>query len=88
MNDVVLPLGSTAEPNTCGSCKFFYRIGADYGQTYQNMGRCQIKLPPMNFQDKGWDGEGFGPRSLQDTASCDLHRPDGKSYIVQRRVGS
>lgn len=85
-DEITLPLGSSAEPGTCGSCKFFYRIGADYGQSYQHMGRCNIKLPPMNYADKGWDGEGFGPRSLQDNQTCDLQRPDGRVYIVQRRI--
>jgi hypothetical protein len=84
--EITLPLGATAEPNTCGSCKFFDRVGTDYGASYQSMGRCRINLPPLNFVEKSWDGEGLGPRSLPDTERCDLQRPDGKVYIVQRRI--
>lgn len=83
-NEITLPVGAAAEPDTCGSCKFFSR--RDNGAYYASQGNCAIHLPPQIAQ-KGWDGEGFGPSGKQDTDRCDLQRPDGKVYIMQRKVG-
>lgn len=89
--EITLPVGASAEPDTCGSCRFFARK-ADYAAVY---GECRIKLP-AKFPDQ-WairridpaekDREYTGNEDqIKDTDRCDLHRPDGKIYIVQRRI--
>lgn len=94
MTEITLAVGCTAEADTCGSCKFFER-GRDYESAY---GQCRIKLP-KKMADQ-WDvrrltdltsktqREFIGNEDqIKDTDRCDLQRPDGKTYIVQRRVG-
>lgn len=86
-NEFTLPLGASAEPDTCGSCKFFVRLD-DLRPVSQ--GRCNIKLPPMlatkyETSKEGWENS-YQFDLKQDTERCDLQRPDGKIYIVQRRV--
>jgi len=84
--------GATAEPNTCGSCKFFGRDRDYDGAT----GKCQIVLPKKLACQ--WDIRGIDPKQkdreytgnedqIRDTDRCDLYKPDGKQYIVQRIVG-
>lgn len=83
-NEITLPVGATAEPDTCGSCRFFRR-GENSIESY---GRCNIVLPPK-YATKPYpvrDDE-LPASHMQDTARCDLHRPDGNVYIVQRVVG-
>lgn len=86
---VTLPVGASAEPDTCGSCKFFVRMD-DLRPISQ--GRCNIKLPPMVAtqydipREKGWENS-YQFDMKQDSERCDLQRPDGKVYIVQRMVG-
>lgn len=89
---ITLPVGASAEPDTCGSCKFFERKD-DYGNCY---GRCGIKLPKKvaeqwairSIDPKQKDREYTGNEDqIKDTDRCDFQRPDGKVYIVQRLVG-
>ncbi len=86
-HDITLPIGSTAEPETCGSCKYFRRRSD--GDAY---GYCNIKMPPQKqyFADKVFknDDEIEAANFTRDSNSCDLWKWDGKQYIVQRRVGS
>jgi hypothetical protein len=87
-DDVLLPIGATAEPGTCGSCHFFDRYTEmDY---YQNVGYCKIRMPPYkerlmlkSMQKVTGD---WGPNRVKDIDGCDLHRHSGKTYIVARRV--
>lgn len=63
----------------------------DGGEWYRMNGDCTIKLPPPMEKYApfvyGKDEEyTHGPRYLKDTDRCDLQRPDGKVYIVQRRI--
>lgn len=87
--EIVLPVGASAEPNTCGSCKFFRRT-MDAGDYAMRSGTCGFVLPPKLAQmfaaRPSKDDDEWGWR-LPDTQRCDLQRPDGKAYIVQRRVG-
>ncbi len=52
-------------------------------------GRCAIKLPPRiaTKYELGqlWENSDQFDR-MKDTDRCDLQRPDGKVYIVQRRI--
>jgi hypothetical protein len=91
-SEITLAVGCSAEPNTCGSCKFFVR-DRDYDSAN---GKCEIKLPKKIAMQ--WDIRGVDPKQkdleytgnedqIKDTDRCDLQRPDGKTYIVQRRVG-
>jgi hypothetical protein len=87
-DEVVLPIGATADQGSCGSCQFFDRYGEmDY---YQAIGYCKIRMPPYKQRlmlkpytesDSDW-----GPNRVKDTDGCDLHRHSGKTYIVARRV--
>jgi len=49
-----------------------------------------IKLPPSVMSQYAMrqlrNDEESGMVQLKDTDSCDLHRPTGKVYIVQRRI--
>jgi hypothetical protein len=92
-NEITLTVGASAEPDTCGSCKFFERKN-DWRTIY---GQCRIKLP-SKLADQ-WDIRRIDPKQkdreytgtedqIKDTDRCDLQRPDGKVYIVQRKVGS
>lgn len=90
-NEITLPVGASAEPDTCGSCRFFER-GRDWESAY---GRCRIKLPTKvadqwairAIDPKQKDREYTGNEDqIKDTDRCDLQRPDGKVYIVQRRI--
>jgi len=92
-NEITLSVGASAEPNTCGSCKFFERRGDGYAASG---GFCRIKLPAKiadqnairSIDPKMKDAEYTGNEDrINDTDRCDLQRPDGKVYIVQRRVG-
>lgn len=87
MSDIELKLGQTAQPGTCGSCKFFSRAGADiYGV---QMGLCNIKLPPQIEIKSGnnTDGDYVGPTNrINDSDRCDFHRPTGEIYIEKLRV--
>jgi hypothetical protein len=90
-NEITLPVDATVEPDTCGSCKFFRRKSDN--PYYVAEGWCVIELPPPKerFAPKPYvEGNGDeyrAPNITKDTSRCDLQRPDGKSYIVQRRVG-
>lgn len=86
--EITLPVGASAEPDTCGSCKFFVRLG-DLRPAGQ--GRCKFKMPPgvATRHDIAKDGEvenSYQFDRVEDTDRCDLQRPGGKVYIVQRRV--
>jgi hypothetical protein len=74
---------------TCGSCKYFDRYSMDE-RNYPDRGRCMIKLPPSVMSQYAMrqlrNDEESGMVQLKDTDSCDLHRPTGKVYIVQRRI--
>ena len=91
--EVTLSVGCSAEVNTCGSCLFFERQGDN--EYYRMNGFCRIKLPAKiveqftvrNIDPKQRDREYTGNEDqIKDTDRCDLYRPDGKIYIVQRRV--
>jgi len=90
-HEITLSVGASAEPDTCGSCKFFERK-PDYAPVY---GQCRIKLPSKiaeqwhlrSIDPKQKDREYTGSEDqIKDTDRCDLQRPDGKTYIVQRRI--
>ena len=92
MPEITLSVGCSAEPDTCGSCRFFARDG-DYDRA---QGKCNIKLP-KKLADQ-WDIRRIDPAQknreytgtedqIKDTDRCDLQRPDGNVYIVQRRIG-
>ena len=88
--EITLPLDCSAEPDTCGSCKFFDRTMRD-GPYEMSSGHCRFKLPP--FEEKyrvlTYVETGESDRAanwIKDTHACDLYRPDGKVYIVQRRI--
>lgn len=92
-DEITLPVGCSAEPDTCGSCKFFERKGDN--EYYRMSGFCRIKLPAKipeqwairDIDPKQKDREYTGNEDqIKDTDRCDLQRPDGKTYIVQRRV--
>jgi hypothetical protein len=83
---ITLPVGATAEPDTCGSCRFFVRMGdlRPIGQ-----GRCNITLPPVlaTKYDFRTSENSYQFDLITDDKRCDLQRPDGKIYIVQRCIG-
>lgn len=94
-NETTLSVGASAEPDTCGSCKFFER--KDYDERRGIYGFCRIALPAKIAQQstirmidpKMKDQEFTGNEDqIKDTDRCDLQRSDGKVYIVQRRVGA
>lgn len=90
--DIILGLGQTAEPNTCGSCLFFGR--RNFTEFYikdENVvrdamrgGYCKFKFPPqvaMRQQEEG------GPTNwVNDVDRCDLWRSSGKTFIVSQRI--
>lgn len=86
---ITLPLGASAEPDTCGSCKFFDRMLDPFpeGRT----GVCKFKLPPqvatMRQIPSREVENSYEYERTTDTSRCDLYKPDGKQYIIQRRVG-
>jgi hypothetical protein len=91
--EIVLPLGSSAEPDTCGSCRFFVRRG-DNEYTSKH-GFCNIKLPAKmveqgtirSMDPKDKDREYTGNEDqIKDTDRCDLYKFSGKVYVVQRRI--
>ena len=89
-NEIVLAVGCSAEFGTCGSCHFFRR-SMDSGPYEMKTGDCTFRLPPlprrykeMSYEETGESGR--SPQWVQDTFGCDLYKPDGKVYIVQRRV--
>jgi len=95
-NEITLPVGSSAEPNTCGSCKFFRRNND--GVNYRMNGTCGFVLPAKVVEQSAMRGITDEVRKkdrdytgtedwIKDTDRCDLQRSDGKVYIVQRRVG-
>jgi hypothetical protein len=85
-HEITLPLGASAEPDTCGSCKHFRR--RDDGMS-PSSGECYITFPPMiaSKYDLGPVENSNQFIRTADHKRCDLQRPDGKTYIVQRRVG-
>lgn len=94
-SEITLPVGSSAEPDTCGSCKFFQRNND--GINYRMNGVCGFKLPEkavrqVQFRElsdivKKYDRDYTGTEEwIKDTDRCDLQRPSGKVYIVQRRI--
>jgi hypothetical protein len=89
MAEITLPVGASAEPDTCGSCRFFDRLD-DLRPVGQ--GRCKFKMPPGVATRYDIPGIGATVENsyqldwIEDTGRCDLQRPDGKVYIVQRRV--
>jgi hypothetical protein len=94
-NEITLAVGASAEPGTCGSCKFFERKSD--GEWEAARGFCKIVLPKKMATQ--WDIRGVDPKQkdgeytgnedqIKDTDRCDLQRPDGKVYIVQRRIPS
>jgi hypothetical protein len=92
--EITLSPGASAEPDTCGSCKFFER--KNDGEFYRMHGFCRIKLPEKIpeqsaircIDPKQKDREYTGNEDqIKDTDRCDLQKPDGKVYIVQRRIG-
>lgn len=89
-NEITLPVGATAEPDTCGSCKFFKRT-MDLGPYNANMGICRFKLPPRQMEGyvlrEYRDGDENRDK-MQDIDRCDLYRFSGEVYIVQRRIPS
>lgn len=93
MIEITLAPGATAEPNTCGSCKFFER--KDFDDRYGTYGFCRFLFPAKialqsdirRLDPKMKDEEYTGNENqIKDTDRCDLQSPDGKTYIVQRRV--
>ncbi len=78
---ITLPVGATAEPDTCGSCRFFKRGW----NTYESAGKCYIKLPPW-VQYKPVPRDEADPFWVRDTDRCDLQQHTGERYIVQREV--
>lgn len=94
-NEIVLMPGANAEPDTCGSCKFFER--KDYDERRGVYGFCRFNFPIKIATQ--WDIRRIDPKmkdqeytgnedQIKDTDRCDLQRPDGKVYIVQRVVGA
>ena len=89
MTLITLSPGATSDPDTCGSCKFFRRLSY-CGDVNASTGSCEFRLPQklyILFASKPYQ-EGDEDRTrVADTCRCDLYRPDGKRYIVQRIVG-
>lgn len=81
MTDIVLPVGRSAETNTCGSCVFFWR-------REEGGGECNIKLPPhIAIDNKGNEKDYVRPcNTVRDDYGCSFWKSDGKIYIVQRRI--
>lgn len=95
MSAITLPLGASAEPDTCGSCKFFKR--KDDNAYYAMHGFCIFQLPSKiaerwsirQLQDQllKIDRDFTGNEDqIKDTDRCDLYQFSGKVYIVQRRI--
>lgn len=83
--EIVLAINQTAEPGTCGSCRFFERRNAH--DEYDTTGCCKFRLPPTRvYQRQKWDADSQPLDTVRDTDGCDLWRSDCKTYIVQRRV--
>ncbi len=94
-NEITLPVGASAEPDTCGSCKFFRRRSIDENRYYGMYGECGFKFPAKVVDQ--WALRGIDPKQkdreytgnedrIKDTDRCDLQQPDLKVYIVQRRI--
>ncbi len=96
---IELAVGQTAQPETCGSCKFFYRqvheqyLGEDnIPKEIVGDGNCHVPLPPQiairsGMNDDG--GEYIGPSNrTTDTKTCVLWKPSGKVYIERRLIKS
>lgn len=79
---VVLLLGATAEPKTCGSCCRFERAEPWNGAPG---GWCLLRLPP-HYAQKINDPDGKPWNVVRDTHGCDLHKHTGKAYIVSMLV--
>lgn len=95
-NEIILTPGASAEPDTCGSCKFFERKPVNDGEWHRMNGFCRFLFPAKialqsdlrAIDPAQRDAEYTGNENMiKDTDQCDLHKPDGKVYIVQRRVG-
>lgn len=96
-NEITLGVGAGAEPDTCGSCKFFERKDAEYNNCTGSYGFCRIVMPAkvasqgdVRYIDpKRKDQEYTGNEDqIKDTDRCDLYRFSGHAYIVQRRIPS
>ena len=87
--EITLPVGATAEPGTCGSCKYFRREG-QLGDHYRHRGGCAFRMPAVvtdRYVLREYeDGDEYIRGFIEDTHGCDLYRNDGKVYIVQRRI--
>lgn len=89
---IVLPPGRSADAGKCGSCYFFARDG-DVGsgpmhEWYGIGGVCRFTFPPHVSMDTPQARQNavdyVRPNAyVEDVDSCDLHRPDGKTYVVQ-----
>jgi hypothetical protein len=87
--EITLPVGASAEPDTCGSCKFFRRYLESRFDAM--VGYCEIKMPPPKLWFKMKTSEEIGeqdwrPNRVKDTDACDFYRHDGRVYVVQRRI--
>jgi len=74
---IKLEVGATAEPNTCGSCKFFERV--------KDHGHCNIRIPPW-VAYKPYNTNSLPPNFVYDADGCDLYRHSGETYIVSKVV--
>ena len=95
-SEITLSVGATAEPKTCGSCKFFNRNND--GISYRMNGICRIKMPAKIVEQytvrsiidevRKKDSDYTGTEDwIKDTDTCDFQQSDGNIYIVQRKVG-
>lgn len=95
MTEVELKEGQSAEPNKCGSCKFFKRNDVPETRTIRGgpqfevdiwRGRCGWRPPPwLDRAAKETDGTFMNSREVLDTDSCDLYRTSGATFIQKRR---
>ena len=88
--EITLAVGCTAEPETCGSCHFFRRTMTD-GEHEMSTGHCRFVLPPFRVRYQSFNygtlDEARQPNWVHDTSRCDCYKPDGKTYVIQRKVG-
>lgn len=78
MTEFVLGENQSAEPNTCGSCRFFLRKENDLGWT----GTCTINLPPWAMTMLTPVEAGNSPeRSHADNRYCDLYQKSPYTFV-------
>ena len=65
--DIHIKPGQSAEPNECGSCRYFYR----HNDTFSGAGTCGIRLPKKIPWRACADDEG-SPILQKDTDGCDF----------------